>query len=75
MVQRLDLYEDDLIRLFDVTMHFDNFSHLNQWEDAEAKTKRARDAVAALRSHALGFFKLKQEQEQMMLGVKSLLAW
>lgn len=65
MVQRLDLYEDDLIRLFDVTTHFDNFSHLNQWEDAEAKTKRARDAVTALRSHASGFFKLKQEQEQI----------
>ena len=65
MVQRLDLYEDDLLRLFDVTMHFNDFSHLNQWEDAEVKIQRASYGVAALRRHAQGFFKLKEEQEQI----------
>ncbi len=65
MIARLDLYEDDLFRLFDVTMHFDDFTHLKQWEDAETKIERARDAVAALRKHAEGYFKLKEEKEKI----------
>lgn len=65
MVDRPDLFEKDLFSLFDVTMHFDDFSHLKQWEDSEAKIKRAKDAVAALRNHASGYFQLKEEQEKV----------
>lgn len=65
MVDRPDLYEKDLFALFDVTMHFDDFSHLKQWEDGEIKIKRAQDAVAALRKHAAGYFQLKEEQEKV----------
>lgn len=65
MVARLDLYESDLLKLFDVTMHFDDFSHLKQWEDSDTKIKRARDAVEALRKHASGYFQLKEEKEKI----------
>ncbi|MCK6559661.1 hypothetical protein HUU39_19255 [candidate division KSB1 bacterium] len=64
MVNRLDLYENDLMRLFDVTMHFDDFSHLKQWDDPETKIRKAKDAVEALRRHASGYFQLKEEKEK-----------
>jgi hypothetical protein len=65
MVARPDLYEKDLLKLFDVTMHFDDFSHLKQWEDSDTKIKRARDSVEALRKHASGYFQLKEEKEKI----------
>ena len=65
MVERPDLYEEDLLRLFDVTMHFNEFCHLKQWEDAGVKIRRAKDAVEALRNHAHGYFQLKEEKEKI----------
>lgn len=64
MIARLDLYENDLLRLFDVVMHFDDFTHLKQWDDPETKIKKARDSVVALRNHASGYFQLKEEKEK-----------
>ena len=64
MVARPDLYENDLLRLFDVVMHFDDFTHLKRWDDPETKIKKAKDAVEALRKHASGYFKLKEEREK-----------
>lgn len=64
MVARPDLYENDLLRLFNVVMHFDDFTHLKQWEDPEIKIKKAKDAVEALRRHASGYFQLKEEREK-----------
>lgn len=65
MVARPDLYEEDLLRLFDVTMHFNDFSHLKQWDDADTKIKKAKDAVEALRKHTDGYFQLKEEKEKI----------
>jgi len=65
MVERPDLYEKDLFQLFDVTMHFNDFTHLKQWEDSEKMIRRAKDAVEALRKHAEGYFKLKEEKEKV----------
>lgn len=65
MVARPDLYENDLLKLFDVTMHFDDFSHLKQWDDADTKIKKAKEAVEALRKHASGYFQLKEEKEKI----------
>lgn len=64
MAARPDLYENDLLRLFNVVMHFDDFTHLKQWEDPETKIKKAKDAVEALRRHASGYFQLKEEREK-----------
>ena len=64
MVVRPDLYYDDVLRLFDAVMHFDDYSHLRQWDDADAKIRRAQESVAALRTHAQGYFVLKEEVER-----------
>jgi hypothetical protein len=64
MAARPDLYETDLLRLFNVVMHFDDFTHLKQWDDPETKIKKAKDSVGALRKHASGYFQLKEEREK-----------
>lgn len=64
MAARPDLYENDLLRLFNVVMHFDDFTHLKQWDDPETKIKKAKDSVEALRKHASGYFQLKEEREK-----------
>jgi hypothetical protein len=64
MMARQDLYYDDLLRLFDAVMHFDDYSHLRQWDDPETKIKRAKESVAALRTHAQSYFVLKEEKER-----------
>lgn len=65
MVDRPDLFESDLLTLFNTTMHFDDFSHLKQWEDADTKIKRAKDSVTALRNHAQSYFQLKEEKDKI----------
>lgn len=64
MVARDDLYNDDLLALFDAVMHMNDFSHLKQWDDPEAKVQKAVSAVNALRTHAQGYFTLKEEKER-----------
>ncbi len=44
MAARPDLYENDLLRLFNVVMHFADFTHLKQWEDPETKIKKAKES-------------------------------
>jgi len=64
MTNRLDIYNDDLLRLFDSVMHFNDFSHLKQWDDYETKIKKAEQSVKALRNHASGYFTLKDENDR-----------
>ncbi|MDT4329001.1 restriction endonuclease [Methylomonas sp. MS20] len=64
MASRLDIYNDDLLRLFDAVMHMNDFSHLKQWDDSDSKIKKAADSVNALRTHAEGYFTLKEERER-----------
>jgi len=65
MIERPDLFEKDLLKLFDVTLHFNDFTHLKQWEDSDIKIKRAKDAVESLRMHAEGYFRLMEERKQI----------
>jgi hypothetical protein len=64
MVHRYDIYENDLFALFDTVSHFNTFSHLEKWEDGPLKVKNAKDAVAALKKQASGYFQLKEEEER-----------
>jgi len=64
MINRQDIYRNDLLNLFDSTMHFNDFSHLEYWDDSEIKIKRAKDAIKALRQHAQGYFQLKEEKDR-----------
>ena len=45
-------------------MHFNDFTHLKQWDDPELKIQKAKDSVEALRKHAAGYFRLKEEKDQ-----------
>lgn len=63
MLARQDLYHDDLLKLFDAVINFNDFSHLSIWENGEEKIKDAKRAVEALRKQAEGYFeKLEAER-------------
>ena len=64
MTDRLDIYNDDLLKLFYSVMRFNDFSHLKQWDDHETKIKKAKESVEALRTHAAGYFALKEEKDR-----------
>jgi len=64
MVSRIDIYNEDILHLFDAVMHMNDFTHLKQWDDPESKIKNAVDSVNALRKHAQGYFTLKEEKER-----------
>lgn len=64
MINRQDIYEEDLLSLIHSVSDFDNYSHLKYWDDDGSKTKRAKTAVKNLRSHTKGFIKITQEQEE-----------
>ena len=64
MTDRLDIYNDDLLKLFYSVMRFNDFSHLKQWDDHETKIKKAKESVEALRTHAADYFTLKEEKNR-----------
>jgi len=64
MINREDLYKNDLLKLFNAVMHFNDFSHLKYFEDPDSKIERAKTSVEALRKHAKGYFALKEEAER-----------
>ncbi len=64
MVTRTDIYNDDILSLFDAVMHFSDFSHLLKWDEADMKVKRAKDSVESLKKHAQGCFQLLEEKER-----------
>lgn len=56
MLNREDIYHDDILKLFDAVMNFNDFSHLSQWDNAKEKIANAQRSVQALRKHAEGYF-------------------
>ena len=64
MVQRQDIYQNDILKLFDAVLHFKDFSHLKRWEDSETKIRNAKNAVEALRKHTTGYFQLQEEKKR-----------
>lgn len=71
MVQKLDIYHGDLLKLFDAVLHFKDFSHLKKWEDSDIKIRNAKNAVESLRKHAEGYFQLQEEKERAEQRKKS----
>jgi len=64
MVDRLDIFQQDLLNLFHAVADFDNYDHLKFWDDDGSKTSKAKDSVAKLRKLTKGYFQLTKEQEQ-----------
>ena len=71
MLNRLDLYNDDLLALFDAVIHFRDFSHLQKWDDSAEKIKNAKNAVEALRKQASGYFQIQEEKERAIQRKKA----
>lgn len=65
MEKRQDIYQDDLLALIEEVSAFSDFSHLQQCEDPADKIRKAKQAVNALRNHAAGHLKIKQEREKI----------
>lgn len=63
MVNRQDLYKNDLISLFLAVTDFNDFSNLNHWDEDGSKTKRAKEAVNNLRNQTKRFIQLTKELE------------
>lgn len=70
MVQRRDLFEDDLFELIFETANMVDFSHLKKWDDADLKIKKATDAVNALKNHTAGYFQIQSESKESEIRKK-----
>ncbi len=64
MLNRQDIYKNDLMNLLIAVTDFDDFSNLKYWDEDGTKTKRAKEAVNKLRSHTKGYIQITQEQEE-----------
>jgi len=72
MVQRRDIFENDLFELLKETANMDDFSHLKQWDDADIKIKKAKESVTILRRHTSGYFVIEQEKKDSEVRHKKL---
>jgi restriction endonuclease Mrr len=61
MAARPDLYKNDLLRLFQETSNFNDFSHLKYWDTRGDLTKRAKESVTKLRAQTKGYFDAIEE--------------
>ncbi|KAB2916987.1 MAG: hypothetical protein F9K23_07240 [Bacteroidetes bacterium] len=64
MLNRRDIYENDLMNLFIAVSDFNDFSNLDYWDADGSKRKRAESAVARLRETTKGHFQITKEQEE-----------
>lgn len=65
MVNRDDLYREDLINLFKQVYEFNDFSHLRKWDESDKKIAKAKQGVEAVRLHAKGYFDHIEEVKRM----------
>lgn len=63
MIERLDIYEEDLLELLSETANLDDFSHLKIWDDYQSKIAKAKEAVINLRRHTSGYFTLEKDKK------------
>lgn len=63
MINRQDIYQDDLLNLIISVSDQTDFSHLSYWDPDGLKTKIAKEAVAKLRVYSKGFSQITKEQE------------
>lgn len=64
MINRLDLYENDLFILFSAVSDFEDFDNLRFWDDDGSKRKMAKEAVMKLRGFTKGFIQLTKEKDE-----------
>lgn len=67
MNRKPEIFKDDLLRLFKATADFEDFSHLQRWEEGEQKVQKASLAVQKLRKMAKGYFDKVEEKESIKI--------
>jgi len=65
MVNRNDIYKDDLMQLFFAVTDFDDFSNLKFWDEDGTKTKKAKEAVNRVRAQTKGHIQLTKDEEEV----------
>lgn len=65
MAARQDIYNDDLFALFEAVVNFNDFTHLKQWDEADKKIAKAKEAVNAVRINAKGYFEHLEEKRKV----------
>ena len=64
MINRQDLYKNDLINLITSVAEMNDFSHLKFWDEDGTKIKKAKESVDKLRNLTKGYFQISKEQEE-----------
>lgn len=64
MLNRIDIYQNDLMNLLFAVTDFNDFSNLKFFDEDGSKTKRAKEAVDRLRKYTKGYIQISQEQEE-----------
>lgn len=64
MINRLDIYQDDLLSLLISVTDFNDFSHLDFWDEDGTKKDKAKKSVESLRIHTKGYIQLSKEKEE-----------
>lgn len=64
MINRPDIYMEDLLNLFITVADFTDFPQLKFWDEDGSKTKRAKEAVSKLRNQTKGYSQLTKEQDE-----------
>jgi len=66
LLNRQDIYKNDLINLFIAVSDFEDFGNLDYWDDDGSKRKKASEAVNKLRALTKGFVSKTKEQEEIL---------
>jgi len=64
MVNRPDIYSEDLLNLFAAVTDFEDFENLTFWDEDGNKRKAAKEAVRKLRTFTTGHIQLSKEKEE-----------
>ncbi|MDD2797574.1 MAG: hypothetical protein PHV20_03180 [Bacteroidales bacterium] len=64
MVNRQDIYKNDLMNLFLAVSDFEDFTNLKYFDEDGSKTRKAKEAVANLRKQTIGYIQITKEQEE-----------
>lgn len=63
LLNRPDIYKNELLNLLLAVTDFEDFGNLTYWDDDGTKTKKAKEAVSRLREFTKGYIIKTQEQE------------
>jgi len=72
MLNRKDIYDDDLLSLFAAVTDFQDFENLAFWDEDGSKRKAAKQAVINLRGFTSGHIQMTKEKEKQKKGKLNL---